>query len=76
MWLYTFADFEEAYFKNDVERCQIIGVYLLGRLSGDTAKELTKKLLNLHYKWDAHQDELQKVYQLLSEVKRWLQANL
>lgn len=76
MFKYSFSDYEEAYFKEDVVQCRIIGLYLLQKIAGDKSKELYHKLFNLQYEWDMPQDKLQKVYQLLAEVRHWLRANL
>ena len=72
---FTYYDYEDAYYLDDISRCIVIGIYLLEKLKDKHSKELIKSLKNLEYSWDMQQDSLQKVHDTLSEVKRWLMSN-
>ena len=70
--LYSYHDYEEAYYKGQFVNCKKIGLYLLSKLSDKRSKQLYRQLENFEYKWEtfgkAEQD-------LLSQVKIWLMVN-
>lgn len=76
--LYSFYDYENAYYKCQVYRCKEIGCYLLKRLNNKKAKQLYKKLSNLEYKltWGEEDSKHNRyIAQLLLDVKIWLMVH-
>ncbi len=47
--LYSYYDYEEAYFHGRAYDCKKIGLYLLGKLKDDRSKKLYKQLESIEY---------------------------
>ena len=71
---YTYKDYEEAYYKNQVVKCQEIGSILLQRLNDKEAKKLLKKLNSIDFIKDTEEDR-KKQAKILLDVKLWLMVN-
>ena len=67
--VYTYFDYEQAYFHGQYYKCKTIGLYLLSKIKNKKAEELYKRLLNFEYDWlhPTHEDDT-----LLNEIKIWL----
>ena len=77
--LYSYADYEEAYYHGRIDKCKQIGCYLLERKNDKRSKELLKELSKLEYKcWyndNSSQEELNHQAKVLLEVKIWLMVS-
>jgi hypothetical protein len=73
--LYSYQDYERAYYHGDWYSCITIGCYLLSRIHNDRTKKLYKQLNKASYAWDAPQKELEEFAKLLSDVKIWIMVN-
>ena len=71
-WIYSYFDFEEAYYKTQYNRCKEIGLYLLGQLRDPKSKELYRQLQQFKHDWMHPSPE---GTELLLEVKIWLMIN-
>lgn len=71
-WIYSYHDYEEAYYHMQYYKCKEIGIYLLNRIPGKRSKELLSKLEKFEYDW-LHPDT--KDAQLLWDIKVWLMVN-
>ena len=71
-WIYSYHDYEEAYYHMQYYKYKEIGIYLLNRIPGKRSKELLRKLKKFEYDW-LHPDT--KGAQLLWDVKVWLMVN-
>ena len=69
-WIYTYHDYEEAYYHMQYYKCKEIGLYLLPRIPGKRSEELLKRLKVYNYQWDKPDTS-----RLLEEVKIWLMVN-
>ena len=67
--LYTYSDYEDAYYHMRYYDCKKIGLYLLSFNSDDKSKELYDKLSSYEYKLE-NQDS-----GILFDVKIWLMVN-
>ena len=73
--MYTFHDYEEAYYSGQYLECQTIGLKLLAALSDKNSKRLYKKLFKAPI--DCVTDkEKKKLADILLEVRIWLGVNL
>lgn len=67
--LYTYHDYEEAYFHGRAYECKKVGLYLLSKLHDDYAKKLYKELKSVEYAWDLPQPKLDHLAKVLLDVK-------
>jgi hypothetical protein len=67
--LYSYHDYEEAYFHGRAYDCKKIGLYLLGKLKDDRSKKLYKQLESVEYAWDLPRKKLDKLAEVLLNVK-------
>ena len=74
--MYTYHDFELAYYSNRVYDCKEIGLYLLEKIHTKEAKNYHKKLEKVEWDWDLTQKEHKEIADLLSEIKIYLMVNL
>lgn len=74
--LYSYNDYENAYYKSQVTACKEIGIYLLNKINNKQAKQLIEKLNNISYSYDLSKEELDYITDVLSEVKIILNINL
>ena len=70
--MYTFHDYEEAYYHANYYDCQKIGLILLSSLTDKNSKRLYKKLLAI----DIGSIDRKKLSDILVEVRIWLGVNL
>lgn len=73
--LYTFTDYEDAYYTENISNCKQIGCYLLSHLKSNDQKKtdnLLHQLSNLKWNWDDSLEKQIEVNQLLQEIKIWL----
>lgn len=74
---YDFSDYEEAYYRRKVMDCVRIGTYLLKRLRHDSkAEELIKELATIDFRWDLPERELDRITEVLQDVRIWLMVNV
>ena len=73
---FTVEDYEEVYYKNQIVSCIEIGSWLLSRLDDEKSKSLLKKLQSINYSWDLPKNKLQDIYNIVSDVKKWLISNV
>ena len=74
MNMFTYYDYEDAFYLGDYGKCKEIGISLLSHKRSKEAKELLTKLRTIDYSWSLDEKEKQKIYNILSEVKRYLLA--
>ena len=72
MKLYSYYDYEEAYYNCDVYACKEIGCYLLSQMKDERSRDLYNKLNIIKY---VYGDKDPEVAKLLSDVKCWLMVN-
>lgn len=70
--LYTFDDYENAYYNRDVDKCKEIGCYLLSSIKDEHAKKLLSKLKKITYSWNMSEKKLNELTKLLTDVKIYL----
>ena len=70
--VYSYYDYENAYYRAQYYKCKEIGLYLLSQLKDDRAKELYKQLEQFEYDW-LHPTA--KDAKLLLDIKIWLMVN-
>ena len=70
--LYSYLDYEEAYFSLQYRKCKEIGIYLLSHLVDEHSKQLLHQLENYDYADEEHRARDDK---LLWDVKVWLMVN-
>ena len=73
--LYSFYDYEQAYYKGQIARCKEIGCYLLKQINNKKAKQLYNKLSKVKYTWDVPKVEQKYIAKLLLDVKLWLMVH-
>ncbi len=73
--LYSYYDYEEAYYHLQWYKCKEVGCYLLLLLKDKYAKKLYKQLVKLNWAWDLPQKEQERIAKLLLDVKIWLMVN-
>lgn len=73
--LYSYSDYEDAYYHCRWDKCIEIGKYLLSFIHNDRAEKLLKKLSKAYYTWDMPKDESKKLSKLLLEVKLWIMVH-
>ena len=73
--LYTYYDYENAYYNMQYTKCIEIGKYILPYIHNDEAKKLLKKLNKAYYIWDMPEEELKELVKLLFDIKLWIMVN-
>ena len=73
--LYSYHDYEEAYYRMQYYKLKDIGCYLLSFIKNDRAKELSKKLAKSNWAWDLPQKEREYLSQLYLDVKIWIMVH-
>lgn len=73
--LYSFYDYEEAYYHMRYYDCKKIGLYLLSFIKNEKSKKLYNQLKQMEYSWDMPEREAKKLAQLLFDVKVWLMVH-
>ena len=74
--MYTYHDFELAYYSNRVYECKEIGLQLLERIKTKEAEKYHKKLEKVEWDWNLTQKEHKEIARLLSDIKIYLMVNL
>lgn len=72
--IYSFDDYERAYYGRRYEDCKTIGLYLLGYINNKKAKDLSLQLSNI----DIHsqdEGEINYIKNLLSDVRLWIKVH-
>jgi len=73
--LYSFYDYENAYYKGQVYRCKEIGCYLLKYINNKRAKQLYNQLSKVEWSWDVPQEQQEYITKLLLDVKIWIMVH-
>ena len=75
MDMFTYYDYEDAFYLGDYSKCKEIGIHILSSKRNKEAKELLSKLKQINYSWTSNDKEKQGVYDILVDVKKYLLAN-
>lgn len=70
--LYSYEDYEEAYYHNQYGMCKEIGLYLLSSMYDDKSKKFYHKLNKAKLNYNNLSD---REAELLSDVRLWLMVN-
>jgi hypothetical protein len=73
--IYSYSDYEYAYYHQQWSKCIEIGKYLLPFIHNDRANKLLKKLSKAYYAWNIPEDESKELAQLLLDVKVWIMVH-
>lgn len=70
--IYSYHDYEEAYYHMQYYKLREIGCYLLSFIHNDRARELSEKLSKVEWRWDLSEEEHKYLAQLYLDVKLWI----
>ena len=70
--IYSYYDYEEAFYHMRYYDCIDIGKYLLKKLKDKTSKQLLKRLNKLEYRWNLSKEDMNTLVNTLWEIKVWL----
>lgn len=73
--MFTFSDFEKAYYECNILKIKEIGCFLLLRKTDNYSKELYHKLNNINWNWNSNKQKLDKITKIIDAVKIWLMLN-
>lgn len=71
--IFTYYDYEEAYYHLQYYKCKEIGIYILSKQSDRYSRELLEGLKKINCDWDCIS---KKDLELLWEIKVWLMVNV
>ena len=69
---YNYYDYEDAYFKGNIERCKKIALEILPKIKNDKVQELLNKIKDLEWNWNCSEEEKQKIFNIFKEIKIWI----
>ena len=74
--LYSYHDYEEAYYRGQYGKCKTIGLYLLSLINNEHARKLYRNLSDLIT--DRELTNIEKEYwaEVLFDVKVWIMVNM
>ena len=70
--LYTYYDYEEAFYHMRYYDCISIAKQLLPKLKDKKSKQLLKRINKLEYRWDLPKEDMDILVNTLWEIKVWL----
>lgn len=73
--IYSYSDYEYAYYHCQWYKCIEIGKYLLPLIHNDRARELLKQLQKASYSWDMPEEKAKEFAQVLLDVKIWIMVH-
>lgn len=69
---YNYYDFEEAFYKQNIERCKKIALAILPKINNEKAQALLEQIKDLEWNWNYPEDEKKRILDIFSQIKIWI----
>lgn len=69
---YNYCDYEDAYYKTNIEQCKKIALEILPKINNEKVQVLLEQIKDIEWNWNYPEEEKRRILDIFSEIKIWI----